>query len=438
LGDLNSHPIFVVLAIAVVASLLAEFRLGTLRVPMIVWEMLFGILIGPQVLGWVKAGGLLQWLGHSMGLPALFFMTGLDLDLQKLEGQPISLALRGWVMSLGLAIGAAALLHSLTFVRAPMVIALVLTTTAMGTFAPTMRDAGYIDTTFGIYVLAAGAVGEFAPIVVVSLVLTREHGAWQQVVLMLAFAAIGVGAAFVALGFRPPKVLNLLERGMHSSTQLPVCFSLLLLSSFDILSRGIGMEAVLGCFTAGIIAGLASRGEAGKLFREKMEAVCYGFLVPFFFVISGVNLDLAALLQNKMAVLLVPLFLILFLLVRGAPVLLYGNNILRGERLPFALYSATALSMVVAIANIAVRTGQLGTDIAAALEGAALLSVLLFPTIAGRLMTSIAGRGLHVVPQSTQAQGSRTSTTYACTFRSPEVTAKFASCQKRARTNVNP
>jgi Kef-type K+ transport system membrane component KefB len=129
-----------------------------------------------------------------------------------------------------------------------------------------------------------------------------------------------------------------------------------------------------------------SRGEADKLFREKMEPVCCGFMVPFFFVTSGVNLDLAALLQSKMAMLLVPLFLILFLLVRGGPVLLYRNNIPREERLPFALYSATALSMVVAIANIEVRTGQLQTGIAAALEGAGLLSVLLFPTIAGRLM----------------------------------------------------
>lgn len=394
--DLNSHPVFVVLAIAVVASLLAEIRFGILRVPVVVWEMLLGILIGPQVLGLVKGGGLLQWLGDTLGLAALFFMAGLDLDLQKVKGRPLSLALRGWVLSLGLALGATVLLHSLPFLRAPMMVALVLTTTAMGTFLPILKDAGHLDTRFGTYVLAAGAVGEFAPVVVVSLVLTHEYGAWQEVALMLAFAAVAFGAALIALGLRPPKVLALLDRSMNSSTQLPIATSMLLLVSFDLLSRRVGLEAVLGSFAAGMVVGLASQGEPGKLFRQKIEALCFGFFVPFFFVVSGINLDLGALLHTTTSMLLVPLFLLLFLVVRGAPVFLYSNEMPKYQRLPFALYSATALPMVVAITNVGVRTGHLRTDIAAALVGAALMSVLLFPALAGALMSKSppAGRGV--------------------------------------------
>jgi len=394
--DLNSHPVFVVLAIAVVASLLAEIRFGILRVPVVVWEMLLGILIGPQVLGLVKGGGLLQWLGDTLGLAALFFMAGLDLDLQKVKGRPLSLALRGWVLSLGLALGATVLLHSLPFLRAPMMVALVLTTTAMGTFLPILKDAGHLDTRFGTYVLAAGAVGEFAPVVVVSLVLTHEYGAWQEVALMLAFAAVAFGAALIALGLRPPKVLALLDRSMNSSTQLPIATSMLLLVSFDLLSRRVGLEAVLGSFAAGMVVGLASQGEPGKLFRQKIEALCFGFFVPFFFVVSGINLDLGALLHTTTSMLLVPLFLLLFLVVRGAPVFLYSNEMPKYQRLPFALYSATALPMVVAITNVGVQTGHLRTDLAAALVGAALMSVLLFPALAGALMSKSppAGRGV--------------------------------------------
>ena len=394
--DLNSHPVFVVLAIAVVASLLAEIRFGILRVPVVVWEMLLGILIGPQVLGLVKGGGLLQWLGDTLGLAALFFMAGLDLDLQKVKGRPLSLALRGWVLSLGLALGATVLLHSLPFLRAPMMVALVLTTTAMGTFLPILKDAGHLDTRFGTYVLAAGAVGEFAPVVVVSLVLTHEYGAWQEVALMLAFAAVAFGAALIALGLRPPKVLALLDRSMNSSTQLPIATSMLLLVSFDLLSRKVGLEAVLGSFAAGMVVGLASQGEPGKLFRQKIEALCFGFFVPFFFVVSGINLDLGALLHTTTSMLLVPLFLLLFLVVRGAPVFLYSNEMPKYQRLPFALYSATALPMVVAITNVGVQTGHLRTDLAAALVGAALMSVLLFPALAGALMSKSppAGRGV--------------------------------------------
>ena len=394
--DLNSHPVFVVLAIAVVASLLAEIRFGILRVPVVVWEMLLGILIGPQVLGLVKGGGLLQWLGDTLGLAALFFMAGLDLDLQKVKGRPLSLALRGWVLSLGLALGATVLLHSLPFLRAPMMVALVLTTTAMGTFLPILKDAGHLDTRFGTYVLAAGAVGEFAPVVVVSLVLTHEYGAWQEVALMLAFAAVAFGAALIALGLRPPKVLALLDRSMNSSTQLPIATSMLLLVSFDLLSRRVGLEAVLGSFAAGMVVGLASQGAPDKLFRQKIEALCFGFFVPFFFVVSGINLDLGALVHTTKSMLLVPLFLLLFLVVRGAPVFLYSNEMPKYQRLPFALYSATALPMVVAITNVGVQTGHLRTDLAAALVGAALMSVLLYPALAGALMSKSppAGRGV--------------------------------------------
>jgi Kef-type K+ transport system membrane component KefB len=384
--DLNIHPFLTVMAIALVASLLSEIRFGTLRVPVVVWEMVFGILIGPYALGVVRPGGFMQWFGQGPGLAALFFMAGMELDLQKVKGRPLSLAIRGWILSLGLGLAAAAVLHSLPGIQAPMMVGLVLTTTALGTFMPILRDTGNLDSRFGSFVLAAGAAGEFAPIMVVSLVLTRKFGAWQEIALMLAFVAIAVGAALIALGLRPPRVLKLLERTMHSSTQLPVCLSLLLVASFVSLSTAIGFEAVLGAFASGMVVGLASRGEQGKVFRHKMEAICFGFLVPFFFVASGISLDLGSLLHSPKTMLLAPMFLILFLVVRGAPVILYRNDLPGYEQLPFALYSATALPMVVAITDIGVRSGIMPAHMAAAVVGAGLFSVLLFPTIAGVLL----------------------------------------------------
>lgn len=119
-----------------------------------------------------------------------------------------------------------------------------------------------------------------------------------------------------------------------------------------------------------------------------MEAICFGFFVPFFFVVSGMNLNVGSLVHSAKTMLLVPLFLALFLIVRGAPVVLvYRKDLARNEQWPFALYSATALPMVVAIATIGVRTGRMQSDVAAALVGAALLSVLLFPMIAGALLS---------------------------------------------------
>jgi Kef-type K+ transport system membrane component KefB len=385
---MNSHPVLIVLAIAVAAPLLAEIPVGV-RLPVVMLEMVLGIIVGPQVLGLATAEGLLGWLGGKLGLAALFFMAGMELDLERVRGRPLTLAIRGWVLSLVLGLVVAALLYVLPIVHSPMMVGLALSTTALGTLLPILRDAGQLETEFGRLVLAAGAVGEFGPVVVVSLVLTGEDSEWLKIGLMLMFVAIAFGAARIALGARPPIVIKLLTRTMESSSQLPVRISLLLLAVFVVLSENFGFELIPGAFAAGMVVGLASRGEAGNPLRHKVEAVCFGFLVPFFFVTSGIKFDLATLLHSAQAILLLPAFLILLFIVRGVPALLYGHNLAKGQRLPFALYSATALPLLVAISAIVVQTGRMRPEIAAALVGAGMLSVLLFPTFAGILLSRI-------------------------------------------------
>jgi Kef-type K+ transport system membrane component KefB len=386
--DLGKYPALMVMAIAVLASLLAQVRVGAVLVPVVVWEMVLGMLVGPHGFGLAHSGELLDWFGHRAGLAGLFFMAGVELDLRKVKGRPLTLAVAGWTLSLALAVVATSTLHWLPAVHIPMLVALVLTTTALGTFMPMLRDSGRLDSRFGSMVIAAGAMGEFAPVVLVSLLLTHVYGTWEEIALTLVFVAVACVAAAVALGARPPRFLSLLERTMHSSTQLPVLLSLLLLTAFITLSQAFGLETVLGAFSAGMVVGLASRDQAAADFRHKMEAVCFGFLVPFFFVVSGMNLDMAALVRRPKNILLTVLFLALFLLVRGSPVVLYRRDLPKEEWLPFALYSATTLSMVVAITDIGVQTHRLQPDIADALVAAGLLSVLLWPTIAGGLLSS--------------------------------------------------
>jgi Kef-type K+ transport system membrane component KefB len=372
------------MSIAVVAPLIAEIPIG-FRLPVVVLEMVLGIIVGPQVLGLARPDGLLGWFGGTLGLAALFFMAGMELDLERVRGRPILLAALGWVISIALGVCAAALLDILHFIHAPVMVAVALCTTAMGTLLPILRDSGDLETQFGRFVLAVGAVGEFGPIIAVSLLFTSEYSEWLQIGFILALVAITFLLAVAALRLRPPKVLELFSRTLHSSAQLPVRVSILLIAVLFVLSETFGLDAVLGAFAAGMIMGLATRGEGGKPLRQKIDAVGFGFLMPFFFVTSGMKFDLDGLLQSTKPLLLVPFFLILFLIVRGAPVFLYRSDITKRDLLPFALYSATALPMVVAITDIGVRTGRMQTDIAAGLVGAAMLSVLLFPTIAGAL-----------------------------------------------------
>jgi Kef-type K+ transport system membrane component KefB len=412
--DLNAYPILTVLIIATAASMLAElpFRF---RVPLVVWEMIFGVVVGPHVLGWARPIGRFTMFGERVdtytlmgerGLAALFFMAGLDLELKRVRGRPLRLALTGWMISLLLALGAAVLLRALPAVHAPLMIALALTTTAMGTFMPALHDAGMLKTNFGTHVLAAGVVGEFLPIIGASLVLTREFPAWQVALLMLGFVGLAGLSAAVALGFRPPGILRLLSRTLHSSSQLPVLLTLVILFSFAVLSQRIGLESVLGAFSAGMILRLVTEGQYGTIFRQKIDAICFGFLIPFFFVWSGMTLDIGAFVHSLKAVFLIPLFLGLFLIVRGAPVILYRRDLLKHERLPFSLYSGTALPLVVAITNVGVATAGMSPEIASAMVAAAVLSVLLFPATAQALLSRDLGeepflsRSPHLTPKS--------------------------------------
>ena len=272
-----------------------------------------------------------------------------------------------------------------------MMVTLAVCTTGLGVLIPVLRDGGQLDTQFGRLFLAAGTLGEVGPIVAMSLLLSQQYSTWQEVGFLLAFLGIVGLAIAVGMGARPPRVLAFLSRQMHTSTQLPVRISLLMLAALFVLAEQFGFESIFGAFAAGMVVGQATRGEDGKPLREKIDAVSFGWFYPFFFVGTGVKFDIAALGQNLTTALLVPAFVILFLVIRGVPVFLYRNDLAKAQRLPFALSSAVpSLSIIVVITEIGVRAGTMNPDIAAALVGAALLSVLLFPTIAGALLSRAA------------------------------------------------
>jgi len=379
--DVNLTTLFLVSLIAVAAPLVSELPIG-LRLPIVVVEIGLGIVVGPHVLAWGTPTGVLAFLG-ALGLSFLFFLAGLELDFDQLRGKPIELAIKSWVVTIALSLGVTLLLRAVGFLNAPIMIATALTTTAIGTLLPILRDSGELESRFGTLTMAAGAIGELGPVMVVSLLLSKDHSTLLETLLLMAFVAVTLLAAIAALRVRLAPIIRLLERTLHSTSQLPVRICILLMVGLVALAREFGLDVILGAFAAGMVVRLASTGEKGEVLREKLEAIGYGFLVPLFFVVSGMKFDLEALLASTGAMLRVPLFLVLFLLLRGGPSLFfYRRELGNGERLPFLLYISTALPLVVAITDIGVATGRMRGDNAAALVGAGMLSVLLFPLLA--------------------------------------------------------
>ncbi len=315
------------------------------------------------------------------------FMAGMELDFGHIKGRPLVLGAAGWSVSVLAGITVVGLLHVIPAVHAPMMVALALCTTGLGTLIPVFRDGGQLGTPFGRLFLAAGTLGEVGPIVAMSLLLSQRYSTLQEIGFLVVFLAVVGIAAAVGMGARPPRVLDLLSRTMHSSSQLPVRISLLVLASLFVLAEEFGFESIFGAFAAGMVVGQVTRGNDGKPLREKIDAVAFGWFYPFFFVGTGIKFDITALGRDLPTMLLVPTFVVLFLIVRGVPVFLYRNDITKAQLLPFALSSAVpSLSITVVITGIGTAVGAMNPDVAAALVGAALLSILLFPTIAGALL----------------------------------------------------
>jgi len=365
------------------SPILADW-LRQLRVPGVVLELLLGMLIGPQVLGLVQQDHVVEGLAE-LGLTFLIFLAGYEIELEEIRGRPLNLALAGWALSLVLAFGFAFVLVSRGTALSTLYIGLCLTTKALGTLLPIVRDAGLLQTRLGTYLMGIGTIGEFGPILAIAMLLTSDEPV-QTIVFLCVFVLVAASAALM-LRARPPGWLDLLRRHLNSSAQLPVRVSVLLVIVLVWVASQLGLDALLGAFAAGMIVRLSTTGAEREPVRGKLEAIGYGFLIPIFFVVSGTRFDLRALMADPTGIIRVPMFLLAFFLARGVPVaLLYRKDLPRASRSALALLASTQLPLVVVITSIGLDTGRILPANAAALVGAAMLSVLLYPSIGLALM----------------------------------------------------
>jgi Kef-type K+ transport system membrane component KefB len=260
-----------------------------------------------------------------------------------------------------------------------------LATTAIGTLIPILSDTGELRTRFGTYLLAAGAVGEFGPILLLTLILSTQS-TLHNALILIAFIGLAVGVAVLAVR-SSGRTLPLFERTLETSSQLAVRWIVVLVFALALLALELGLDLLLGGFAAGIITREVLKTREMPGFDSKLTAVAFGVFVPFFFVVSGMKLDVAALFASASSVLKMGVFFLLFLVVRGTPALLLYRGVLdASERVSLALLCSTQLPLVLAITAVAVETHHMRPSTAAALVGAAVLSTLVFPILGLRLL----------------------------------------------------
>lgn len=379
--DQLEPTLLVIPLLAVLAPLLARSLSQWVRVPIVVFELVLGIIAGPAVLGWAQPSDFADALSE-FGLAMLFFVAGSEIEFSAFRGRTGRRAVFGWLISLTAGVGLAWVLFP---GEVAIVVGIALCSTALGTILPILRDAGELRTPFGKAMGAIGAVGEFGPLIAISLFLGGRDPGFETIVLAI-FGVVSGLAIWLALRMPRGAMHRVVNGTLHTSGQFAIRVVFLILSALVALSIVLDLDMLLGAFAAGIVWRLLMRDadESDRTAVEsKVEAVAFGFLVPVFFIYTGVTFDLSALTTNPILLLAVPVVLIVLLLVRGlASMLAAPPGSSRRDRIAVAFLGATALPIIVAVTAIGVDEDILTSAHASVLIGAGMLSVLLFPLIA--------------------------------------------------------
>jgi len=385
--EISFTSVAVVAAVAVVAPL--ALGLTGLRLPSIVLEILLGILVGPQLLGWASRDEPVQVLS-IVGLAFLLLLAGLEVDYERFRGRLLRLTALGYILSFGIALVVGLALRAGDLVRSPLLVAIVLSATGLGIILPILKDAGETSTPFGQVVIAGASIAEVVPIVLLSLFFSGKGGVGAGAVLLASFGVFVLAAGAAIFAAEHSMRLSVTFMKLQDTTaEIRVRSAFLLLIVFVVLASKFGLEAILGAFLAGAALKLLDRDDAmtHTFFRRKLEAVGFGVFVPFFFVATGLRLDVDTLFASGSALARVPIFLGALLLIRGLPALLYRPLAERREQIiAGGLLQATSLSFLIVAGQLGVDLDLISAVNYTALVAAGLLSVIVFPLIALNLL----------------------------------------------------
>lgn len=375
----------VIALVAVLAPIIVRFIPGKV-VPETVILIFAGAVLGPHMVGAISVDEITSFLSE-LGLAFLFLLAGYEIDPKSLTGAQGKAGLAAWAVSFaaGLAIMLAASRVWGIETMDAIAVAIALTTTAIGTLMPILKERGLMGAPVGQSVLAFGTWGELAPIVAIALLL-GTRAAWQSTLVLLAFllVAVVIGLFGARVKKQAGRIYNYLAEGADTLSQTTVRVVVLLLVTLLALAELAQLDIVLGAFAAGFVLRYVMP-QATESFEHKIEGIAYGFFIPLFFVISGAKIDFGAVASYPLMMIG---FIVLLLLVRGIPILAAlaickeTRSMSRASRVSVSLYCVTALPLIVAVTSVTVKAGVMTAEIASVLVAAGAVTVLVMPFLA--------------------------------------------------------
>ena len=384
-GEADYTPSLVSFAWIMAAALLAplvSFMLKN-KMPAVALLILFGMILGPSVLDLAHEDPGIGML-KELGVGALFLLAGFEIDLATLKSKQAVTGFSTWfICMVACLVGAYFLLDD---IPSAIVMAIALTSTALGTITPMLKQDKLLGTKVGNSVVIHGAIGEVAPITAMALLL-GTRSTLTTMLILLAFIIIAVVVAVMprALIVAVPWLKTAFLSGAGSTNQTILRLIILILAILMAVTSVFELDIVLGAFAAGIILNRIIPDEFHKRLETRLDVVCYSMLIPVFFVVSGMAIDWHVIANSPLKVIGIPA---LILVTRGLPVFLRENIHHTGsdiettrERLQVALYAATGLPIIVAVMTIAVSSKIVDTETASIFVAGGALTVALFPLL---------------------------------------------------------
>lgn len=397
--NFSFFPLLLVVFLAFIVPLLLN-RFRGLRLPIVVGEILAGILIGRSGLKLVGEHEPMLELLAEFGFVFLMFLSGMEIDFSNLavimtRGQsnnkrwnPVTLASLSFVLTLALSAGFGYLLVGSNLASNPWMMALILSTTSLGVVVPVLKERGLSSGQFGQTVLIAALIADFVTMLMITIgVAALSSGITLDILLVgLLFVAFFLMYHFGMFFFNRIKaVRRILEELSHASAQIKVRAAFTMMLIFVALSEFLGAEVILGAFLAGAIVALLRTPEDADLI-PKLDAIGFGFFIPIFFIMVGVDFNLEALLSSPQAMWLAPVLLLAAIVVKIAPTFVMRLNFSWREVWAAGSLLSARLSLIIAASAIGLRLGVISEPVNAAIILVAILTVTGAPMVFMRLV----------------------------------------------------
>lgn len=387
--------LLLITALAAVIPILAN-RLKRIQIPIVVLEIFAGIIIGHSGFNWVEPSSTLTFLAE-FGFAYLMFLSGLEVDFNLLlpdSGRskkefwkgPMPQALLMLAGTIGLALGAALLLERMDIVDSPILVALILSTTSLGVVVPVLKERGLLGSRYGQFMLVASSIADFVTLILLTVAIAvRRTGLTLDLLLIpVLLIAFGLFARWAQRLGSIPILKNILDEVSSVTAQIRVRGAFALMVAWVVAAEALGVELILGAFLAGALAGLVA-GSHDSAAREKLDAIGYGFFIPIFFIMVGVEFNLTALTESPRALLLVPVLVVIAYVVKIIPGFLLRLNFPWRETLAGGFLISSRLSLIIAASSIALSIGVITEAVNAAIILLAVISCTISPMLFNRL-----------------------------------------------------